>query len=340
MIERVYADFGASDAILVQSPLVSVVIVTWNRKADVLEAVESVYTQRYPHVEVVVVDNASTDGTAEALRQSYPRVRLIELHRNLGAAGGRNPGLAQAQGEIIFLLDSDASLDQDTLTQVVQRFQANPNLGVIACKVVNAYTGELDRNTGWFFSEKDKVDQDKEFYSYSFCAAGTAIRKQVTDQVGQFWDQLGIYREEDDLSLRVWDAGYEILYFPRAIVHHRASPAERVRSNKREYYDLRNSLYVYIVRYPWWMLVRQAPLKIATALVKGYRKGCMDEVLRAQRDVLLQLPSLWQQRKPINNHTARIYLDLQRQHGPLRWDLKSWLEYKASAARSVGNNDS
>jgi len=310
------------------NPLVSVVIVTWNRQPDVLAAVQSVYDQLYRPIEILVVDNGSTDGTVEALRRSYPTITVIALDHNRGAAGGRNPGLAATRGDIIFLLDSDASLREDALAKVVGKFGSDPGLGIVACKIVNAQTGELDSNSGWIFSERDKAEQDREFLSYSFCSAGAAIRREVIERVGLFWEQLFIYREEDDLSLRAWDAGYQVLYYPDAVVCHRTSPQKRVTGGQREYFDLRNSLYIYFVRYPWWMLARFAPLKVAVGLVKGIGKGCIGQVLRALADVVAHMPFLLKQRRPISNDTARRYLVLQREHGPLRWDLASWLRVK------------
>jgi GT2 family glycosyltransferase len=209
----------------VETPLVSVIIVTWNRKEDVLETIQSIYDQTYPNYEVVVVDNASTDGTVAALRQAYPAVRIVALDQNVGASGGRNPGIVATRGEIIFLLDSDASLDCDALTNVVRKFQTEPDVGVIYCKIVNAYTKELDNiGCGWSFTEKDKADQNLEFLSYSFAEGGSALRKKVFDRVGLFWDLLFFGGEGEELSLRVWDAGYKILYYPAAIVYHRVSP--------------------------------------------------------------------------------------------------------------------
>ena len=125
-------------AFRVENPLVSIIIVTWNRKDDVLESVRSVYVQDYPEFEVIVVDNASTDGTAEALREAYPQVRVIELGQNVGASGGRNYGIEVAGGEIIFTLDSDASLQKDTLERVVRKLKEEPDVGILSCKFINS----------------------------------------------------------------------------------------------------------------------------------------------------------------------------------------------------------
>ena len=237
-----------------KTPKVSVLIVTWNRKDDVLHSVQSVLEQEYANYEVIVVDNASSDGTISALQAAFPSVKLVPLLRNIGASAGRNPGIAIAEGDIVFLLDSDASLARDTLTQVVRKFQTDPALGIITCRVLNAHTGGLDSNT-WIFTEKDKAYQEKEFLSFSFTECAAAIRKEVFDRVGPFWDRLFFGREGEELSLRVLDAGYYILYCPTAVVYHHASPLERVAGGNREYLDLRNSLYIGVVYYPWWMLI-------------------------------------------------------------------------------------
>lgn len=310
-------------------PLVSVVIVTWNRKDDLLRAVRSVQEQSYQHVEIVVVDNASTDGTVEALRQGYPSVRLVLLDRNAGAAGGRNPGIVASRGDIVFLLDSDASLAHDTLGMIVDKLRAEPDVGAIACKIVNAYTGKLDRYAGWSFSEKDRRDQDVEFLAYRFSEGGCAIRRQVLERVGLFWDRLFFGREGEELSLRIWDCGYKVLYSPRAIVFHHVPPDRIVPTAEREYTDVRNALYIYLVRYPWWMLIWFVPIRIGASLVRGMRRHHARQTLRALLQVARESPVLWSERKPISNESAKRYLKVMREHGPLTWDLASWLRHKA-----------
>lgn len=310
------------------NPLVSVVIVTWNRKEDTLKAIQSVYDQEYRNVEIIVIDNGSVDGTVETLQQIYPHIRLITLAENRGASAGRNAGIAVAHGDIVFILDSDASLASDTLNKIAHKLEIEPEVGIIMCKVLNAYTKELDPAAGWIYPESQKDEQDTEFLSYSFSECGAAIRKEVFNQVGLFWDLLFFVGEGDELSLRAWNAGHKVLYWPQAVIYHRESPQKRVAYGKREYFDLRNSLYIYFVRYPWWMFALFAPLQIAISLFKGFKGGYIREVLPALPEVVRELPSLWRERRPISNRTARLYLNLQRQHGPLSWDFASWLKYK------------
>jgi len=309
-------------------PLVSVLVVTWNRKKDVLETVQSIYEQVYQNFEIIVVDNGSDDGTIDALRLFWPEVRVVALDRNMGISAGRNAGIKIARGEIIFCLDSDASLNYNALTNLVRRFQADSEIGVINSKIVNAFTKELDGGPGWAYSEKQKANQNEEFLSWSFSEGGAAIRKKVFDRVGLFWELLFFGCEGQEFSLRVWDAGYKVLYYPDSIVYHRASLQQRVAGKDRDSLFLKNNLYIYIARYPFWLLFLIGPLKIGAVLIRGAKRGYLLGVIKTLFEVVRTIPLLLKHRKPIQNPTALLYLRLQRQQGPLSWSLVSWLKHK------------
>jgi len=310
----------------IDSPLVSVLILTWNRKEDVLETIQSVYEQSYPNFEIVVVDNGSSDDTIETVSEAYPAVRLVALSENLGASMGRNNGIVASRGDIVFLLDSDASLAEDTLSRAVARLRDETEIGIVACKVINAHTKKLDRSPGMFLANLNKADQNTGFYSYSFSECGCAIRREVFDKVGLFWDRLFFGREGEEFGLRVWDAGYKILFLPDAVVYHRISPEKRIVGCHRLVADLRNSLYIYVVHYAWWMLLLFVPLKIGSSLLKSIRSGCLRHTFRTLISIVGELPGLWRERRPISNPTARVYVQLQRDHGFLSWNLISWFK--------------
>lgn len=308
-------------------PLMSVLIVTWNRREDVLETVRSVYEQSYENFEIIVVDNGSADDTANALRQAYPDIRIVELDKNVGISAGRNTGIKVAKGEIIFCLDSDASPAVDALKNIARKFQSAPEIGVINSKIVDASTRKIG-TAGWVYSEKGKIDQDTEFLSYSFSEGGAAIRKEVFDKVGLFWDRLFFGSEGTEFSLRVLDAGYQILYYPSSLVYHRDTQQSRIGGGEREYLFFKNSLYIYLVRFPWWMFIFFASLKTGAALLRGIRHGYLRRILRGLTELLVEIPSLLKERKPISSETALQYLKLQREHGQLSWNILTWLRVK------------
>lgn len=309
------------------STLVSVVIASWNRKDDVLETLPSIYEQDYKNYEIIVVDNGSTDGTVEVLREQHPDVILVPLSENLGATGGRNAGIDVTKGDIVFFLDSDCSMQHDTLVNTVRKFESDSKLGILGCKILNYYTGKIDGTTGWAFTSA--VSPDSEFESFSFSETGSAIRRSALEEAGPFWDFLFFGREGEDLSIRVWDAGYTVIFYPEAIVHHRESPEKRVIGSQREYFDLRNCFYIYFTRYPWDMFLRVMAVKVGSATVRGIRRRNVHKtVLRALADLVRHMPYLWKERNPISRETADYYFALQRQHGPLSWSVGSWLRAK------------
>ena len=308
--------------------LVSVIIITWNRKEDVLETVKSVYEQDYSNFEIIVVDNGSDDGTVDAITKTCPDVRLIPFTYNKGVSHARNAGISIARGEIMLFLDSDASPARDAVVNIVKKMKAEPQIGVINSKIVNAYTGKIDNIAGWVYSENDKASQDMEFLSFSFSEGGCVIRKEVFDKIGLFWERLFFGYEGMEFSLRVLDAGYDILYYPSSLIYHRASPHSRIKGGDRDKLLFQSCLLVYLLRYPWWMFIIFMPLKSGATFLRSVRRGYFFQILGGMKEFILQSPSVIRERKPIQNKTALKYLELQRQHGSLKWDLITWIKYK------------
>ena len=311
----------------IEDPLVSIVIITWNRRTEVLETINSILRQKYARYEIILVDNGSVDNTVEAVLQSYPQVNVIPLDRNLGVSA-RNMAIRVAHGEIVFCLDSDASLGEHSIENVVAKFRSEPQVGVINSKIVSAITQQIDHVAGWSYSERDLEDQDKEFLSFSFSEGGAAFRREVFDKAGYFWEPLFFGGEGLEFSLRVLDAGYDILYFPDSIVYHRAADSSRMSGRQLDSALFRNYLCIYLVRFPWWLLGLFFPARICVSLVRGMRHGYFPQMLGTLYDFVKRIPLLLQERHPIRNETAVHYVKLMRQHGPLRWDLITWLKYK------------
>jgi hypothetical protein len=247
----------------------------------------------------------------------------VELEHNIGISAGRNAGILSSKGDIILCLDSDASPAADTLKNIVNKFQSKPGLGVINSKIIDASTKKIG-TSGWVYSERDKVDQDSEFLSYSFSEGGAAIRKEVFDHVGLFWERLFFGYEGFEISLRVLDAGYDILYDPNSLILHRAKAPSRIGGGERDKIMFTSCLLVYILRFPWWLMAIFLPLKIGITFLQAFRHGHLTEIRRGFLDFLTQAPSVLRERKPIKNRTAFRYLKLQRQHGSLRWNLVVW----------------
>jgi GT2 family glycosyltransferase len=236
------------------NPLVSVITLNWNRKEDLSRTLSLIHKQTYEPKEILVVDNGSTDGSVESIQQSFPNVKIISLRENRGVQG-YNEGISSASGNILLLIDNDMDLlQEDSLEKIINKFESNPKLGVVALQVRECSSNELSPNNPKYWDEKGN---DNAGYPCStFDGGGVAFRKEVLAQTGSYLPQFFVYHSEVDLSTRIWDAGYEIRYFPEIAVCHRESQVAR-NLERQTMYTARNYLWYVWIYYPRNMIVAE-----------------------------------------------------------------------------------
>jgi GT2 family glycosyltransferase len=202
-------------------PLVSIVVVSWNKKRETEELIESLVKQKYDQKEIIVVDNASSDGTVKLLRQKYQSIRIIELNKNYGLHKGFNIGVKCSRGEIIVGIDQDCILfDEKAIDKVVEYFKENQKLGLIAFNVKNYYS----RRDAWdnpVIKKKGKFDKGYPCFAYN--GSGFAFLAEVYKRVGGLTEEFFIYFGEIDITLRVIELQYECRYFENITVFHKSS---------------------------------------------------------------------------------------------------------------------
>ena len=195
-------------------PLVSIVILHYNRPDELFYCLEKISVNEYPNYEVIVVDNHSDSNISERLSGRDPEIRLFCLDRNIGVSGW-NHGFKVARGEYIFVLDDDSYPLPGAVSHCVQIMRENERCGIVACKIVDE---SLEFVQSSHLSEGHAID---------FVGCGAMIRKQVLDEVGYFAKYIFLYGHETDYSMKVRNAGWEIIYSLKAIVVHL-----RARSNR------------------------------------------------------------------------------------------------------------
>jgi GT2 family glycosyltransferase/2-phospho-L-lactate transferase/gluconeogenesis factor (CofD/UPF0052 family) len=232
-------------------PLVSIVMLAWNRKEEVLIGLAELSKSTYPNVETILVDNGSTDGTAQAVYDQFPRVNVVRMHSNTGMTG-YNVGFATARGKYVVMLDDDSHLAPEAVETMVTIWEQDRerNIGAMAFRVTNPLRGTLVTH---LWEERLVVSQPgRERDITSFAACGAAVRRDVLDEVGYFDDDFFIYATEDDLAIRIWGAGYRIVYEPRCSAYHRESRKQR--SWRRYGRGFRNAAWFNIKHLPWRFL--------------------------------------------------------------------------------------
>ncbi len=251
---------------------ISIVIVTWNAKKYVAECLDSLRSYiDDPGSEIILVDNASTDGTPELVRDSYPGVILIRNEQNLGFATANNIGLRRTTGEYICLINSDVHVLDGCIEKCVQYLEKEPSIGLLGPKMLGAdrksYRSYMGAPTLWrSFCRSLKLDvmfpQSKLFSGFlmsyfkrDHIAEVDVVngwfwvtRRQALDQVGLLDETFFIYGEDIDWCKRFHQAGWKVVYFPDAESIHYGG-ASSSKAPLRFYMEMQKANYQYWKKY-------------------------------------------------------------------------------------------
>jgi len=302
-----------------RQPLVSLVILTWNRKEDTIETLQKLRDQTYRDFEIVVVDNNSTDGVDDVIEKEFPDIRLIRLPKNLGVAGGRNVGIKNTRGKIVVFLDNDAIMAPDALEIFLTEFSSAPEIGVVTAKIMNFYTGEISP-TDWLHPYNYIPNSERSFFSPIFVGCCSALRKEIFEKIGFFPDDFFRQDEEIDLCVRLMDAGYRIKYCPNIVVYHKQSLAQR--SLPFQFYNsTKNNLSVVWKYLPFMLALKQTAVRLFVLGVRGIQKGYFLAYLRGVAGFAVSLPGIIRKRKCIKAETLKEVRRLWRDGDKLIYRL-------------------
>jgi GT2 family glycosyltransferase len=261
----------------------------------------------------VLVDNGSSDGSTDYVREQFPWVHLLALPENLGFAEGNNRGLAAARGDFIVTLNNDTRVEPDFLSELVAPALANPQVGMVAAKMLNFFVpGYIDAmgvsaaDNGLGISighaETDQGQYDVPAAVFGPCGGAALYRRTMLDQVGFFDPDFFAYYEDLDLAWRGRLAGWDCLTAPRAVVYHVHSATSGHLSPFTVYQLHRNKWYTIIKNWPAGVLLRRLPILLAmdlAALSLAVLKGRGWAALRARRDLLQGLGQLLDKRRQV-----------------------------------------
>ena len=245
-----------------ERPLVSAIVVNWNGADYVDGCLASLLEQTWPLLEIIVVDNGSTDGSRELLRSRFgSRITLIESPLNRGFAGGNNLGIRAAKGAHVVLLNNDAVAAPGWVEALVQAAESDPRVGMCASKILVLGANGLIDSAGLLMSAdgigrgRGRLEPDGEAYSRpgdalvpSGCAA--LYRRAMLDEIGLFDEDFFAYCEDSDLGLRGRLAGWTCRYVPTAIVHHAYSRSTAPYSTFKAFHVERNRCFVLLKCFP------------------------------------------------------------------------------------------
>lgn len=242
--------------------LLSIITINYNGLKDTCELIDTLPVDD-ESLEVIVVDNASTQDEATAIEQRYPQVTIIRSSQNLGFAGGNNLGIKAAHGKYLFFLNNDTLLEvrglrsevRDFFLPLIDRLESDERIGMVCPKIRFSWGDRLIQYTGYTplspitlrnqsigYGEEDKGQYDAAHPTPYAHGAAMMVKREAMEKVGMMPECYFLYYEELDWSEMFRRAGYEIWYEPNCTVYHKESQTTGQMSPLKTYYITRNRL--------------------------------------------------------------------------------------------------
>jgi len=280
----------------VKNILVSIIIVNFNGGKFLKQCLDSLSNQTYKNIEIILVDNASTDGSGDLIERSYSdSVRLIKNNANYGYARANNIGIAASKGKYVMVLNNDTEVLPTMLESLVKPIENDEQVGMCAPKILimrdhklidstgmGIYSDGTSRQRGWLEQDRGQYDQLKDVLLPSGCAA--LYRKSMLDQIGYFDERFFAYCEDSDLGLRARLAGWKCVFVSEAVVYHYYAGYWRGHSPRKILMIERNRLLLIIKLFPVLSILKSVYYYYLRCIFHIYgvftHKGVVSEYLK------------------------------------------------------------
>lgn len=267
------------------NPFISIIIPHWNGIDILSECLDSIKKSSFSKIEIIVVDNASTDGSQEWIKDNHSDIILVENDQNYGYAGGCNRGVNVASGEWLLFLNNDTVQETDWLDHLAKAVEGKDDVAAVQPKIRNYYERKLFDYAGGagghldllcypftkgriFLSlEEDHGQYDKQ--TDIFWASGTAfmVKKIAFEAACGFDETYFAHQEEIDLCWRLQLMDKRILFEPNAIVYHKNAVSLPMYSFQKYYLNHRNSFFMLLTNYNLPLTLYLLPVRFALELV-------------------------------------------------------------------------
>jgi len=312
-------------------PTASIVIVTHNGRAHLEACLQAVASQDGVDAETIVVDNASSDGTGEFLRERFPSVRVVRLSENRGFAGGNNAGVREARGRYVALLNNDTIPEPVWLRSLIDGLDERAGFALTTSRIVYMHDPGIIDSAGdsvirWGGAFKRHHGAPAAAAAdtaevFGICGAACLMPKQVFDELEGFDEDFFFSHEDVDLSYRARLRGYRCRYVPGAVVRHHGGATSGKASAFAVFHGQRNLEWMYVKDTPSSLLWRTLPghlLYNAAAAVHFARTGRFGSFARGKLAALAGLPRMLRKRREVQA-AARVDAEAIARHMERRW---------------------
>lgn len=301
-------------------PFVSIVTVSFNRKQVLVRNLKRILNSHYPNFEVIIVDNASTDGSVELVEKLFgndPRLRIIRNSRNLGVVA-RNIGVKVSKGKYLVLFDDDTEVTPNCLKELIKVMELDQTIGAAQSRIFSIFNrnevpplqGFIDR-FGFPYPVLSNQNEITEFFY--ICCAAMAIRRDVINRLGSMFDPKFFSVVDTDLSWRIRLTGYRIVLAPRSVVYHgHKLKFKRVDYPFTIFNSAKNHMAMLLKNYELHNVVKYLPffiLCVTSASIYFIIKDRIHECLACIKAILWNLSNLkyvWTERLKIQHLVRQV----------------------------------
>ncbi len=257
------------------NPLVTLLVLNWNGGELLQNCLNSLRNTKYSPIEILIVDNASTDNSIEIIKK-YSEVRLIQNKENLGYAAGNNVGFRAAKGEYVVTLNNDIAVEPDWLDIPIAEMESNRSIGIVSCRQMNyfqrhiidglyqfpcPYLVFLNYGADLVYDPENPLHSEPGFVMGAN-GASAIYRKSMLGEIGFFDETYFAYHEDCDLSFRAFLNGWNCLYLPSSVVYHMRSYSFKGKANSYNMYFERNRFRFILKNYSLLFILTRLPLLV------------------------------------------------------------------------------
>lgn len=315
-------------------PKVSIIVLNWNGKKFLKNCLDSLRKVTYPSLEIIIVDNNSTDGSQEFVKKNYPKFILIENKKNYGFAKGNNIGFHASRGKYILFLNNDTVVNPNFLESLVGNCENDKTIGCIQPQIrLMEDKSRLDQVGSYIsfvgfmyhygyrkkYSEKTYGEQRSIFSAKGACIM---FPHKVLDKIGLFDEDFFIFFEETDLCFRVWLSGRKVIYEPKSLIYHvvggDTTASDKYKYERRIYLIFRNTNCSYLKNFGTRNLITVYPIFLSVQIcifllfLIQLRFNLLRAIIKAYWWNIINFKNTLTKRNHIQTHIRKVsdkYLD-------------------------------
>ncbi len=307
---------------------VSIIVLNWNGKKFLKNCLDSLKELTYPNLEIIVVDNYSTDGSQEFVKKNYPEFTLLENKKNYGFAKGNNIGFHASSGKYLLFLNNDTVVNSNFLESLVEDCERDPTIGCVqpqlrlmSDKSVMDQMGSFMSFLGFLYHYGYKKKYSDKKYGKKreiFSAKGACILlpRKVLDEIGLFDEDFFIFFEETDLCFRVWLSGHKVLYEPKSLIYHVVGgdtiASDKYKYERRIYLIFRNTNCSYLKNFGTRNLITVYPIFLIVQIcifllfLIQFRFNLLKAIIKAYWWNIVNFKNTLKKRRHVQNDIRKV----------------------------------